>query len=215
MAKKRRVDTFHHKTGVVELFLNNDNNFYAYVAGRTITKPSMSELKAEVHRVLEASTELTWRLVIEIKEFEPFGTTDENHIGFSLERFAVGLAPNEVWMMLRWYDFMYPDAEHSGFMQYHYSHDPVSREVWDTGLERFKRSRRDDHRADFSLLPLHKELSHYLPYDEELWTGLSVLQKGIADMKKKLDGIIRSDAGLNKLRKLRDPGKLFLGAGGG
>jgi hypothetical protein len=189
--KPQKVDTWRDvKRGVkLDLFLNRNDNtfFFDYQQART-SRPSIRELQQAAHDVVEASVTLVWLPMITVDRLMPFARDDgDEFIGFEVSRNWIARKADGTWLEVNW------------------EHDDTDedREMW---AQQFYLG---NHAQNFALpyygngnglrQSVHDIDSFYLPYTEELWVGLEALLGKIRFLKTKLDELLTTPAGLNRL----------------
>lgn len=190
MARRKllKIDEFEHRSGVVVyIFLAPDNTFVTNeILGTTLHDDTADRLKSKATRYLNESYELSFTPVIEIKKLRPFAAEiselQGGFVGFNARRFyyAVNIADNFFW--LSW-----ELATSRGL-----STSFASR--WHPGGYSGKITK------DNFILPIQAGGYHYLPYSEEVWSGVMRLANIIRVANERLDEILNAeDGGIQRL----------------
>lgn len=175
----------HFKHGVtVDLMLDrNTHTFFCVFQGNRIVAPSLAELQRLISKEVEASFSLSWIPMITVTRLKPFNDRDSSSfVGFRLEQSWIARKQDGKWLEASWGSF-------NG-----------------------ERDLRNDFAADFYpgkdgtfSLPFKGRDSirnydcYYLPYTEEVWDALLLIDDRIKTIRDQLHELLTTDKGIEFL----------------
>lgn len=182
--KPKVVHVVEHKNSglKVEIKMNPDTlAFSALMPDSTeLSSVNGKELARDVHIWLTKNTTLEWRDVIEVESLSPFGNTDDNFVGFEIERFHWAKKCDGGFVRCQWLHRpddidTFPQPHKCGF----------------TYVKPFN-LRNNDFDPPCFIEEYHKY--YYIPHNEELWAGLEQMLKAIHEIKVRLNEMLADPA---------------------
>ena len=179
-ARKRNIDVdpVKHRTGisVPVTYDRTDLRFRATFAGVSYEEREQATLNGKVHKAIEDSLNMEWTPIIKIKEVKPFVSSrdeDEYFIGFKIERFWLARFPDGTYKSCQW------DGKEKGYLL-----------LWCQSFSWEK--------GEF--VPPTKDYYYfYLPYTDEIWDQLAVIQEVIRTAKIRFKAFFETPEGLGRL----------------
>lgn len=199
LKKDKEVDLIAHKSGVTVPLMFNPNaygtyalKFNAVVADQYFRGDSADEVKAAVHKYLDANVKLEWVPVIEVEESAPFSSNTWTFVGLETSRYYLARTQIDI-RMLRWDS---TDTTANGDQAELYRlNNSKSFNGWP----------RDSMAPIRSMLPFTPDpdsegsQTHYLPYDEATWAALEHVTEAIGRLKLRLRELLSTTGGLKEL----------------
>ena len=187
--KPQKVETWkHEKRGVkLDLFLDrNDHTFFCEFQKEIVREPSLAALHHTIRRTIESSCALKWLPMVTVTRLKPFAQDGDQFIGFTIERSWIAQKADGNWLQCSW--------EHNDTDE--------DREMWASSFW----LGHGVHGSTFTLPyygaknVFHRDYDHfYLPYTEELWVGLDELLEKLRFLRGKLDELLTTQAGLERI----------------
>jgi hypothetical protein len=171
----------------VELFLDrNEHNFFAKFGGEQYYGESKNDLIEHLKKVIKESVNITWAPVIEVVKMQPWSSyygRDEApaFVGIGVRRFYYGRLQDGTYVTVQW-DI--PEDKRTNFRQ---------NLGWGRDQEFVPPCTRGKGAGGGS------PDTFFLPYDEVIWLALNQLVENIRAVRRKLDGMLSSAEGIDRL----------------
>lgn len=173
-------------------FRKDDMQFSAHLNADRFISTEGGAVEKWVEAALKHAVELVWIPVICVLDV---GSDSYNYAGCTLELHSISMDVS------RFYVAAMPDGT-------------VRSVTWDVKPEARLTSQSTPYawvrdRSIYSglgeskiTLPLHDDTTHVLPYSEALWLGLNEILIGVDQLRKRIEGLLTQDEGLNKIISL-------------
>jgi len=187
---KKVGEVNHPKSGIIIPYYLDGTQFVATVFETQMKAPDASILVEKIRERIEHWITLEWHPVIEVKVSN--GYSGDN-LSLEFERYYLSKGPAGSVLECSW------------------EVDEVHRKAKAKWMEE-----RECHEFRLTDLPLRAPLTmrggHILPYSEQVWETLNKLQANIEHLKKQINDLITTKAGILKLERASES-VLLLGSG--
>ena len=182
--KPKIISTVQHpRAGMsVNVYLNQDSlTFSATVAGELIAGTDGKDVERRVWRAIEASMELAWQPVIEVRALHPFTADDEDFVGIEIDRYYVAVRKSDGRLL----ESAWSTEGHATFTY------AKTFGNWSPQDGEWKLPCNDSHGGR----PSMDGTRYFMAYTEDLWAGLEQLIVAIRALRARLDTLLATVEG--------------------
>lgn len=175
--KKQHIDAgeVRHKLANINVPYTFDRNelvFHGTYAGTSYSHKEAAHLEGILYKAIEDSLNISWQPVIKVKQLTPDMrmSSNENFVGFNLERMWVARFPNGTYTSCQW--------------------SAQEQNMWLAAARSF--TWEESLQGPFLVPVVYKRYNdtiYYLPYTEELWARVQALEATIKELRTQLLGM--------------------------
>ena len=167
----------------IEIMLDrNQKTFFADFYGEKIEGKTFEEVRNKVRIAADNAVQLEWIPIIEIEVDDPNrwswnknGDERQSFFKVTIDRYYVAKTPQKGWIRTNWENKK------------------------EDRLKYYKPVYFGDHDYDSVVFPCHHGLEHWMPYTEELWTGLNELLNSIVRARDKLVELVKDERSIKQI----------------